>query len=78
MPCSYPHRKLDCCGSPEGIEDLRKTIEKLNDAGLGHTAEWLDNEEEIAQRVPWLAGNEMSVSWDARESNSNWFSLTLA
>ncbi|KAL1695869.1 FAD dependent oxidoreductase [Schizophyllum commune] len=57
----YFHRtgRLDCCGSPEGVEDLRKTIEKLNDAGLGHTAEWLDNEEEIAQRVPWLAGNEM-------------------
>ena len=78
MPCSYLHRKLDCCGSPEGIEDLQKTIEKLNDAGLGHTAEWLDNEEEIAQRVPWLAGNEMPVSWDAHESNFNWFSLTLA
>ena len=57
---------------------MRKTIEKLNDAGLEHTAEWLDSEEEIAQRVPWLAGNEMPVSLGAHESNPDCIPLTLA
>ncbi|KAJ3934406.1 MAG: hypothetical protein NXY57DRAFT_1036896, partial [Lentinula lateritia] len=47
---------LDCCGSPDGIEDLENTIAKLKDAGLGHTVEWLDTEAQIIRRVPQLAG----------------------
>ncbi|KAJ4489507.1 FAD dependent oxidoreductase [Lentinula edodes] len=58
---AYYHRsgRLDCCGSPDGIEDLENTIAKLKDAGLGHTVEWLDTEAQIIRRVPQLAGSDI-------------------
>ncbi|KAF8832557.1 hypothetical protein HHX47_DHR1001851 [Lentinula edodes] len=52
---------LDCCGSPDGIEDLENTIAKLKDAGLGHTVEWLDTEAQIIRRVPQLAGSDIQL-----------------
>ncbi|KAF9073737.1 FAD dependent oxidoreductase [Rhodocollybia butyracea] len=57
----YYHRsgRANCCGSLNGIEDLRNTMTKLQEAGLGHTAEWLDTEEQIVQRVPQLAGSDI-------------------
>ncbi|KAJ3990477.1 FAD dependent oxidoreductase [Lentinula detonsa] len=57
----YYHRsgRLDCCGSSDGINDLRDTVAKLEDAGLGHTVEWLDTEAQIIQRVPQLAGSNI-------------------
>ncbi|KAJ4476758.1 FAD dependent oxidoreductase [Lentinula aciculospora] len=57
----YYHRsgRLDCCGSPGGIEDLRDTVAKLQEAGLGHTVQWLDAEDEIIQRVPQLADSDI-------------------
>ncbi len=38
-------------------------IAKLQEAGLGHTAEWLDSEDEIVQRVPQLGGSDIQVQW---------------
>ncbi|VDC05363.1 unnamed protein product [Peniophora sp. CBMAI 1063] len=57
----YYHRtgRLDCCGSEEGIEDLRKTVKKLEDNGLGDTVEWLDNEDAILNRVPLLSRDQI-------------------
>ncbi|KAJ3828481.1 hypothetical protein F5880DRAFT_1667522, partial [Lentinula raphanica] len=57
----YYHRsgRLDCCGSPEGIDDLKETVAKLQAAGLGHTVEWLDTEAQIIQRVPQLASSDI-------------------
>lgn len=53
--------QLDCCGSPDGIQDLKDTVIKLQNAGLGHTVEWLETEAQIVQRVPRLSDSDIQV-----------------
>ncbi|KAH9928536.1 FAD dependent oxidoreductase [Epithele typhae] len=57
----FYHRtgRIDCSGSPEGIKGVEHEYEKLKDAGLGHTVEWLDGEDAIVRRVPQLTGCEI-------------------
>ncbi|THU81975.1 FAD dependent oxidoreductase [Dendrothele bispora CBS 962.96] len=57
----YYHQtgQLECSGSVSGIENLKVTLHELQEAGLGDTAEWLENEDEILERVPQLSRSEI-------------------
>ncbi|PSN71712.1 fructosyl peptide oxidase [Corynespora cassiicola Philippines] len=58
--------RLDCSGSKEGIESLRREYQSLLDAGVGleETHEWLDNEDDILKCMPLLEKDQIK-GWRA-------------
>lgn len=52
---------MDCEVSEHGVAGLRREYEKLCDAGLGETHEWLDNEDKILEKVPVLPRDSIKV-----------------
>ncbi|KAK7440594.1 Protein mlp1 [Stygiomarasmius scandens] len=60
----YYHRtgQVECSGSDSGIENLKATLHKLQDARLGDVVEWLDNEDEIFKHAPPLSRSEIQVT----------------
>ncbi|KZV65846.1 FAD dependent oxidoreductase [Peniophora sp. CONT] len=57
----YYHKtgQLECSGSVEGIENMRETVQKFKDHGIGDTLEWLDDEDAILSRAPLLSREEI-------------------
>lgn len=52
---------MDCEVSEHGVAGLRREHEKLIDAGLGPTHEWLDNEDQILEKMPLLPRESIKV-----------------
>lgn len=70
--------QLDCCGSPDGIQDLKDTVTKLQNAGLGHTVEWLETEAQIVQRVPRLSDSDIQVRYSlVRYARREFYNVVL-
>ncbi|PVI07354.1 fructosyl peptide oxidase [Periconia macrospinosa] len=56
--------RLDCAHSEEELKSLKTEYQKLVDAGLGETHEWLDNEDEILKKMPLLERDNIK-GWKA-------------
>ncbi|KAK7449710.1 hypothetical protein VKT23_013183 [Stygiomarasmius scandens] len=72
----YYHQtgQVECSGSDSGIEDLKITLHKLQDVGLGDAAEWLDNEDKILKYAPQLSRSEIQVT----STISGWLAASKA
>ncbi|KAF5372842.1 hypothetical protein D9758_001474 [Tetrapyrgos nigripes] len=76
----YYHKtgQLECSGSRTGIENLRTTLEDLRNAGLGDTAEWLDNEDEILRYAPKLSRDQIKGWKGLFFERSGWLAAAKA
>lgn len=69
---------MDCEVSEHGVAGLRKEYEKLLDAGLGKTHEWLDSEDAILEKMPLLP-RESIQGWKALYSHDGgWLAAAKA
>lgn len=59
---------MDCESSEEGIAALRREYETLVEAGVGATHEWLDSEDELAEKVPILPRENLKVGQNPEPS----------
>lgn len=54
--------QLECANGDRSIADLRLAYQKIVDAGLGDTHEWLDSEDQILMKARVLDRERMKVS----------------
>lgn len=52
---------MDCEVSEEGVAAIRREYDVLVKAGLGHTHEWLDSEDELLDKMPLLPRGNIKV-----------------
>ena len=71
-------RQLDCASSEGELKSLKEEYQKLLDAGLGPSTEWLSNEDEILEKIPVLA-RENIHGWQALySSDGGWLAAAKA
>ncbi|KAF1959735.1 fructosyl peptide oxidase [Byssothecium circinans] len=70
--------RLDCASSEGELESLKEEYQKLLDAGLKETTEWLYNEEEILKKIPLLERDRIR-GWQAiYSSDGGWLAAAKA